>query len=402
MSSKLADQLRKVFDEAYLPPRGDLGVRIGSAVGPEQPPRRSRTGRFAASLAVGVGTALVIALAIAVPRLIGSATAHRSHPLVAGPAQTPRPSPVGAIVPWIDTPAGPEPTPTPQPTPSSPPAGLQVCRSRDLIAHPGPGGGGLGHYGAPLIFTDRAATPCTLSGFPTSVRFLDAKGRRVTEYRVALVDGGYIPAYANAGVELLPGIASGGPNDPVNGQTYLLLQSDVPICGSAAVATVVVTLGDGGVFRFDTPFGGAQVPGCAPTAQYPVMVSSFQQPGYQPAELTPASNLHVSISVASPGRLGTTLDYTVTLTNVSDQTLYFRPCPGYGESIKGGAGVVVARYLLNCAAVPTLGAGHSRTFAMELPLTTTSAVAGAYELSWLIDGPYIETEVNTPVVVVTG
>ncbi len=402
MSSKLADQLRRVFDEAYLPPRGDLRVRIGLAVGAEQPPRRSRTGRLAASLAVGIGTALVIALAIAVPRIIGAGRAQPSQPRAAAAAQTPRPSPSEAAVPWIDTPAGLEPTPTPQPTPSSPPAGLQVCRSRDLIAHPGPGGGGLGHYGAPLIFTDRAATPCTLSGFPTSVRFLDAKGHRVTEYRVALADGGYIPTYANAGVELLPRIASGGPNDPVKGQTYLLLQSDIPICGSATVATVVVTLRDGGVFRFDAPFGGAQVPGCAPTAQYPMMVSSFQQPGYQPAELTPASNLDVSISVASPARLGTTLDYTVTLTNVSDQTLYFRPCPGYSESIKGGAGFAVARYLLNCAAVPSLGAGHSRTFAMELPLKRASAVAGAYELSWLIDGPYIETEVNTPVVVVTS
>jgi hypothetical protein len=401
MSSKLADQLRRAFDEAYLPPRGDLRARIGSAMGPEQPPRRSRTGRLAASLAVGAGTALVIALAIAVPRVIGAGRAQPSQPRATAPAQSPRPSPAGAIVPWIDTSAGPEPTATALPTPSSPPAGLQVCRSRDLIAHPGPGGGGLGHYGAPLIFTDRGATPCTLSGFPTSVRFLDAKGHRVTEYHVALADGGYIPAYANAGVELLPGIASGGPNDPVNGQTYLLLQSDTPICGSATVATVVVTLRDGGVFRFDTPFGGAQVPGCAPTAQYPVMVSSFQQPGYQPAQLTPAPNLDVSISVASTARLGTTLDYTVTLTNVSDQTLYFRPCPGYGESIKG-ASFVVARYLLNCAALPALGAGQSRTFAMELSLKTTSAVAGAYELSWLIDGPYVETEVSTPVVVVTG
>lgn len=402
MSSKLADQLRRAFDEAYLAPRGDLRVRIGSAVDPGRPPRRSRTGRLAASLAVGAGTALVIAVAIAIPRIIGAARVQPSQPRAAAPAQSPRPSPGGAIVPWIDTSAGPEPPATPLPTPSSPPAGLQVCRSRDLIAEAGPGGGGLGHYGTPLIFTDRAATPCTLSGFPTSVRFLDAKGHRVTEYHVALADGGYIPAYANAGVELLPGIAGGGPNDPVNGQTYLLLQSDTPICGSATVATVVVTLRDGGVFRFDTPFGGAQVLGCAPTAQYPVMVSSFQQPGYQPAQLTPASNLDVSISVASPARLGTTLDYTVTLTNVSDQTLYFRPCPGYGESIKGGAGVVAARYLLNCAAVPALGAGHSRTFAMELPLKTASAVAGAYELSWLIDDPYIETEVSTPVVVVTG
>ena len=400
MSSKLADQLRRVFDEAYIPPQSDLRARIGSALAPDQRPRRLRAGRLAASLAVGIGTALVIALAIAAPRIIGSATAQRSQPR-STPAQTPRPSPSGAVVPWIATPAGPEPTPTPLPTPSSPPAGLQVCRSSDLISHPGPGGAGLGHYAVPLIFTDRGVIPCTLSGFPASVQFFDAHGRRVTQYRIALADGGYVTPYANAGVELLPGIASRGPNDPVKGQSYLLLQMDNPMCGSAAVAAVVVTLRDGGAFRFDTPFGGAQVAGCAPTEQYPVMVSSFQQPGYQPAQLTPPSSLDVSISAASPARLGTTLDYTVTLTNVSDQALYFSPCPGYGESIKG-AGVVVARYLLNCAAVPALAAGKSRTFAMELPLKTATVVAGTYSLSWLIDGPYVETVVNTPIVVVTG
>ncbi len=391
MNSKLADELRKVFDDAYLPPRSDLRSRIGSILAPDQPPRRSRAGRLAASLAVGAGTALVIALVIAVPRIIGSAT-HRSQQGSA--AHTPQ----AGVVPWLDTPAGPEPTPTPLPTPSSPPAGVQACRSSDLIARAGQGGGGLGHYGVPLIFTDRGATPCTLSGFPTSVRFLGANGQRVTQYRVELADGGYISSYANAGVELTPGIAVGGPNDPVNGQSYLLLQMDSPICGSASVAVVVVTLRDGGAFRLDAPFGGAQVPGCAPTQQYPVMVSSFQQPGYQPTQITPPSTLDVSISVPAPARLGGTLDYTVTLTNISGQTLYFTPCPGYGEAIKG---VVVARYLLNCAAVPSLGAGQSRTFAMELPLTTAAAPAGTYPLSWLIDGPYVQTLLNGADVMVT-
>ena len=292
----------------------------------------------------------MIALVIALPRIIGGETTHSRQG--AGVHPTPLPTPGGGLVPWIDTAAGPVPTARPLPTPSSPPAGLQVCRSSNLDAHTGPGGGGLGHYGLPLIFTDRGASPCTLSGFPTSVRFLAASGHRVTEYRVAFANGGYIASYANAGVELLPGIASRSSNDPVNGQSYLILQMANPICGTSAVTTVVVTMRDGGAFRFDAPFGGAQVPGCAPTQQYPVMVSSFQQPGYQPAQTAPPSDLDVSISVTSPARLGGTLDYTVTLRNISLQTLYFTPCPGYGEAIKG---VVVARYLLNCAARAVAG-----------------------------------------------
>ena len=399
MKSKLADELRRVFEDAYVPPRSDLRARIATSLSPDQPSRRSRAWRLTASLAVGIGTALVIALVIAVPRIIGTETA-RSQPGAAVHPHTPRPSPAGGIVPWIDTPAGPEPTPTPLPTPSSPPAGLQVCRSSDLAANPGQGGGGLGHYGMPLIFTNRGTRPCTLRGFPTSVHLLDAGGHGVTQYRLALVDGGYIPSYANAGVELLPGIASGGPNDPVSGQAYLLLQMAVPVCGSAQVATVVVTMRDGGLFRFHAPFGGVQVPGCAPTQQYPVMVSSFQQPGYQPpTQTTPPSNIEVSISAPSPGRLGGELDYTVTLTNISHQILYFTPCPGYGEAIKG---VVVGRYLLNCAAVPSLRAGESRTFAMALPLPKVAPTVSTYLLSWLIDGPYVETQLSDVHVVLTG
>jgi hypothetical protein len=399
MSGKLADELKKVFDDAYLPPRIDLGRRIGSGLASDQPSRRSRGGRVAASVALGVGTALVIALVIAVPRIIGTATTQRSQSGADAHTHTPPVSPSAGIVPWIDTPAGPDPTPAPLPTPSGPPAGLQVCRSSDLITHAGAGGGGLGHYGVPLIFTDRGATPCALGGLPSSVQFLDAHGRRVTEYRAALADGGYMGTYPNGGVELLPGISSGGPNDPVRGQAFLVLQMDNPICGSASVAVEVVTLRDGDVFRFDAPFGGEQVPGCVSTQQYPVMVSSFQQPGYQPAQIIPPSNLEASISVRSSVRLGGTLGYTVTLKNISDQTLYFTSCPGYGEAIKG---VVIARYLLNCAAVPSLRAGQSRTFAMELPLTTATAAPGTYPLSWLIDSPFVETQLKSVDVVVTG
>jgi hypothetical protein len=107
----------------------------------------------------------------------------------------------------------------------------------------------------------------------------------------------------------------------------------------------------------------------------------------------------VSISAPYPARLGRALDYTVTLTNVSGHTLSFTPCPGYAEAIKG---VVIARYLLNCAKVPLLGADQSRTFAMELPLTTVTVATGTYPLSWLIDEPYVQTPLNGVEVAVTG
>ena len=107
--------------------------------------------------------------------------------------------------------------------------------------------------------------------------------------------------------------------------------------------------------------------------------------------------------MSAPGTLrnGAVLDYTVTLTNVSGHTLRFDPCPGYAEGLKGA---VVANYELNCAAVPELAAGKSRTFAMELQLNGATRVDdGTYQLDWLIDMPFVEDQVTGPTnIVVTG
>jgi hypothetical protein len=247
-----------------------------------------------------------------------------------------------------------------------------------------------------LIFTDRGSAPCTLSGFPRSVRLLDGHGNVVTEYQVVLADGGYMTTYPNDGVELLPTVA---PTAAYTGQADLLLQLDTTLCGRTAVATVLVTLRDGGVFRFNASFGGS-TNGCESPSS--VMMSSFQRlAGSAPASSAPAPDLDVSMDVDTPAHVGGTLDYSVTLTNVSGRTIDFDPCPSYAESIKG---VVIARYLLNCSAVSSLTAGESRTFAMELPLSSVDSVLpGSYPIDWLIDNPYIETVVNGPVdVTVTG
>jgi hypothetical protein len=393
MSATLADALRATFEETYVPPRDDLRARVRTVVAANASSRGPKAGRFALSLAVGIATALLIALAISLPRIIGAiqqASQARPTPHVA-----PTGPPATGLVPWISTAAGPDPTPTPTPQPTSP-AGVATCRSSDLRASVGPGGAGLSHYGVPLIFTDRGSAPCTLSGFPRSVRFLDSKGDPVTEYPVVLADGGYMTTYPNNGVELFPTLT---PTAADTGQADLLLQMNDPLCGNANVTTVVVTLRDGGVFRFETEFGGVSTSDCEGPVPSPVMVSSFQPlVGIPPPAITPTPDIDVSIGVNTSAPLGGVLDYRVTLTNVSGQTIDFDPCPGYVESIKG---LVVARYLLNCSVVPSLAAGESRTFAMELPLSDVErAVPGTYPLDWLIDNPYIEAITNGPAQVI--
>ncbi len=241
MSSKLADELRTAFDDRYVPASGDLGARIRSSLtAGEQQQRTPRPGRRVAALAVGVATALVIALVVAAPRLLDVSTQRPQNARSGAVAGTPGPSPGGGVVPWIDTAAGPAPSPTPTPAPSSPPAGVATCRSSDLRAHAGFGGGGLGNYSVEFTFTDHGARPCILRGFPKSVNFLDSSGHQLSGYPVTFDDDGYVPAYPNSGVELLPGIPDGGPNDQaVAGQAFLLFQTATTLCGRTPIAGVL-------------------------------------------------------------------------------------------------------------------------------------------------------------------
>jgi hypothetical protein len=165
------------------------------------------------------------------------------------------------------------------PTPPKPLLEVSTCRSSDLRAHTGFDGVGLGHYGVELVFVDHGATPCALRGFPASVRFFEASGHAVTEYPIALSNGGYMATYPNDGVELLPGLSDGGPHDrAIAGQTFLQLQLVNNLCGRATVKAVVVALSDGGVFRFDAGFAPDPYGDCVSPQQYPPMMSSFQVP----------------------------------------------------------------------------------------------------------------------------
>jgi hypothetical protein len=156
---------------------------------------------------------------------------------------------------------------------------VRVCDSSALRAHTGFSGVGLSHVAVQLVFTDGGTEPCILRGFPASVQFLDSRGHLVTEYPVALADGGYVTTYANEGVELVPGVREGGAQDrAVPGQTFLQFQTLDILCGHAVVTAVVVTLADGGVFRFDTGLGPDPYRDCVSPSQAPPMMSSFQVP----------------------------------------------------------------------------------------------------------------------------
>ncbi len=101
---------------------------------------------------------------------------------------------------------------------------------------------------------------------------------------------------------------------------------------------------------------------------------------------TPAAGLQARLSRV-PGSVGpgSTVSYTVTLTNPASRRVTLEQCPSYEEGIKGQPSSV-HRYQLNCDGAPAIGPHRSVTFAMQLPLPD-HADAGAAVLDWHLQVP---------------
>jgi len=250
------------------------------------------------------------------------------------------------------------------------------------------------HQATQIVLTAHGSSPCALSGFPVAVHLLDAAGAQVDEYHVALTDSGYITTSPNRGVALAPGTPDGATGaEAAPGQAFLLLKTFALMCGHAAIRSVAVVLADGRAFTLPIGFGPASSGCVAGTAD--VAVSSFQTPTLPPLPPLYRPDLTVAYSAPATLQLGATMAYSVTLTNVGDHPLVFNPCPGYTESLKGFAGV--ERHLLNCAAMPTLAAGASRTLAMEMRVPPTPAFPlRDTSLSWSVDLPFQSQNVAAP------
>jgi hypothetical protein len=120
-------------------------------------------------------------------------------------------------------------------------------------------------------------------------------------------------------------------------------------------------------FALDAPFGVVGVPISEP----------------DPIDTLP---VRVTISPLPPATPGSTLEFTVTLTNI---TPYDKPlnllalCPGYTESVSlpNRSGTVTETYELNCAAAGTLQPRSALTFAMRVGIPTDAEV-GTAGLVW--------------------
>src|SRR5205085_9274418 len=84
-------------------------------------------------------------------------------------------------------------------------------------------------------------------------------------------------------------------------------------------------------------------------------------------------------------RAGTTLRFTVTLTNPTKTPVLLRPCPGYTEAMYSNGRTVQHTFRVKCAPVGTI-APHKRV-RFEMRLAVPAHATGASKLGRSLDTP---------------
>jgi len=208
------------------------------------------------------------------------------------------------------------------------------------------------------------------------------------------VDAPVLPAMIEPGTAALSADVP-GQRSTERGQAWMNVEWHD--CRRRQAATLLTTLPEGGgllsaPYAFRGPYSPVcDVPGHATDSSLsrgPLTPSALDLPA-EPAYIT------MAVSIAAPASvyLGSTLNFTVTLTNRSSREYRLSPCPDYLEIL--GAKDATATYQLNCSAMGTIAAGRSTVFEMRLNVPA-SLRAGTARLYWaLIDdrlaAPYAAT-----------
>ena len=239
-------------------------------------------------------------------------------------------------------------------TTSAPPS----CRPGQLQVSTGGGGGAGGTFYVPVHVRNSGADGCTLAD------------RKLTLHWART---GHSVADAPRHRVLLPGRT----------QTYRLgFGGDCVTLPSETVLHVPLRASLNGS---NVPTRAAQVPdtvtGCATATLTAVEAVDAEDSG-----TGPFSALRVSLDIPTRASRGSTLSYTMTLTNTGTSAFTFNNCPTYTEMAGSATRRISERtYTLNCAGHRSIAPGTSRTYAMQLPLPEGT---GLTKLAWIMDnGP---------------
>jgi hypothetical protein len=276
-----------------------------------------------------------------------------------------KPSPTARVVPWVDRTAAP---PAPPPSPQPPPVRYASCSADDITARAQGSGAAAGNISTRIKLTNTSGSPCTLAGYPTRLIGVKADG----DARVLHAFHGTMFDQASAWTANLTPMESASV-EIATSDGCSAINSPHPTRRGRRDSFVGETLGlpGGGDVTAHGPFNSA----CG------VGVSRIGQPSRPAPDPHAYAGLTLSLDRPTSADAGTTLRFTVTLANHSDHAVWLAPCPVYQEGIFASRRSHLHTYRLNCATVGSINAGQAVTYAMQIPVPTTT---GEAKFGWSI------------------
>jgi hypothetical protein len=267
------------------------------------------------------------------------------------------------------------PLPFSAPEPSAGGYQPQACRADELAAYSGDWGAALGTSYTTLVVLNVGGFDCLLETAP-SLEVRDADGRMLAVAQSEPPPSSASTSMLSSGWAAVTRLAfanwcSTPPALPLqldlvigSTQVKVAARSEIPVPACMSTPQTPPT------FAYDGPLA---VPG-SPVAPEP-----------NPIDTLPLSVVLSPLATTAPGA---TLEYTVTLTNVSayDKPLNLAAeCPDYTERLflPNGQAAIETHLVLNCQPAGWLEAHASLTFAMRLPVPA-DAQAGTATLVWLL------------------
>ena len=272
------------------------------------------------------------------------------------------------MVPWVNRPLSlyliPDATLVRYPT-SAPP-----CHAAQLRVSQGRTGGAMTNVLEELVFTNTGTRPCLLRGYPTiSGETPDGSRRVLHPERGGTFFGQLVPANLPPGGHVFLDLATPGLCDqgrkPATPLRYRHLVFTLPQGGTVRAEQVSISEGCG--YLSMSQFG---------------LQERYSQP--RPAPGT-AGTLTARLRVPTTIRAGSTLHYTVALSNPTTTTVRLRPCPGYSQALVTRV-LIRQSFALNCDSVHAIPAhGHVR-YAMQLTIPPR-ATPGIAKIAWNLNTP---------------
>ena len=325
-------------------------------------------------------------------------------------------SPSASYVPWLPLPRGNQYLVLPSPTaPVAIPTGTAPCRAAQLEGRLVGSLGATANLNTPVVLRNNSSTQCYLNGVP-DLTIVDA--HRAVLVKVAGADGvgtqfdEYIAA-----VDVLMAVATPG----LDNVAFLNSDASTPRLAESVGSQNAQSLAPGLAFLnikwtgcsqepasqlwLDLPDGGGMLVIAFLVAAPELSTCSHESPlirdPFKPTGVAwpPAPDyMQMQYSIDSPktAKRGSTLEFFVTIRNLSSRDYTLDPCPDYSNALVNGP---VAYFQLNCAAVGAIKSGRSERFQMKFYIPPATATGPRQLLFGLVGAGVTPPGATVPITI---